>query len=140
MKHLTLVLLFIVISSFAKAQLNKSQSEIMQLMANDDKWTFDVSGLNNAGEPYLSYRYKEKDWTKGFYFKNDSCGLISIIIPNKQLGDVIKDMNSKFTSNGHNLWTDDKEKTYYSIILTDNKPYFQVYEVLISSITKINSN
>ena len=141
MKQLTLVSLFIIIASFAKAQLNKTQSEIMQLMANDNKWTFEGSGHNNAGEPYLSYRYKEKDWTKGFYFKNDSCGMINLIIPNNQLGDIIKDMNSKFTSNGNNLWTDDKEKTHYAIILTDNKPYFQVYEVLISSVQKIlNSN
>ena len=136
MKHLTLALILTVFCSLVKAQLNKSQSQIMQLMANDDKWKFSSSGHNKAGELYLSYHYKEKNWTEGFYFKNDSCGMIIIIIPNDQLGDVIKDMNRKFTSNGHNLWIDNNEKIYYSLILTDGAPCFNIYEVPSSSIKK----
>ena len=45
---------------------------------------------------------------------------------------------------GHNLWTDDKEKTVYDLMLKDGSSFFEVDEVLLSAIQlnspKINSN
>lgn len=144
MKHLILVSIFIIISFFAKAQLNQSQSQVMQLMSNDSNWTFRQSGHNDAGEPYLSYKSKEKNWIKSFYFKNDSCRLIISLIPNEQLSDVIKDLNKRFTSMGNNLWADDKEKTIYAIILKDGVNFFEVDEIIQPVIQgnypKANSN
>ena len=129
MKHLILASLFIVFSSFARAQLNQSQSQIMQLMANDNNWKFDGLGHDKAGYPFLSYQSKEKNWTKTFYFNtNDSCKIIKLIIPNDQLSDVVKDMNNKFTSQGGYLWFDKLEKILYGIVLTNNRPFFEVYQ------------
>jgi hypothetical protein len=140
LKNLIITLLFIISFSVAKAQLNQSQSEVMQLMANDSSWTFKQSLHNIEGDPVLSYYLEEKNWIKSFYFKRDSCYMIILIIPNGQLNNVIKDMNDKFISVGNNLWRDNKEKTIYILQLTDGKSFFEVTEMLQSAITKNNSN
>lgn len=119
----------------AQSQFNKSQSQVMQFMSNDSKWLYDGSGHNNKGELYLSYKSKEKNWSKVFYFGDDKCGFILLMIPNEQLSEVIKDMNSKFTSNGNNLWTDEKEQIQYAIILADGKSFFQVYSIPLKSLS-----
>ena len=98
-------------------------------MVNDGKWKFGGPGHDKDGYPFLSYQLKEKNWTKAFYFNNnDSCKVIKLMIPKDQLNDVIKDMNNKFTSQGGYLWFDYKEKITYGIVLTDNHPFFEVYE------------
>lgn len=129
MKHIILSSIFIVFSLFARAQLNQSQSQITQLMSNDGNWKFGGLGHDEAGYPFLSFQSKERNWTKIFYFnKNDSCLFIKIIIPKQQLSEVVKDMNNRFVSNGGYIWSDDKEKVFYAIKLSDNDPFFEVYQ------------
>ena len=103
-------------------------------MSNDANWKFNGSGHDKVGPLFLSYQLKEKHWTKAFYFANDSCKLIKLIIPNDQLTDVVRDMNNKFTSQGGYLWFDDKEKIVYGIVSTDNHPFFEVYQTKSTTI------
>lgn len=130
-KMIGLLLQLLFFSLVAQAQFNQSQSQLMQSMTSDGTWFFDGSGHNHKGEPYLSYKNRE-NWIKAFYFKNDRCVLILLMIPNAQLSDVIRDMNSKYTSEGNNLWTDNKEEVRYAITLRDEKPFFEVTSMPLS--------
>jgi len=136
MRHLLLALILTFFTSLAYAQINKSKSEVMQFMSNDNTWTFEKSARSNEGYEYLSYSIPTKVSsngqvilsTKGFYFKNDSCKLIRLVKTNNQLNDVIKELNSKFTSVGNNIWYDVKENSTYEIKLTENSSVFWVDE------------
>lgn len=133
MKQLLLMLILALSYSVVKAQLNQSQGQVKQLMSNDNGWSFERSGHDKHGWPTLSYQSKEKNWTKTFYFKNDSCASIKLIIPYAQLGDFIKDMNRKFITIDKNVWFDDKEKITYAVVEADNPLFFEVYELHLSS-------
>lgn len=136
MKPLILIALLSLYCSAVKAQLNQSRSQAMQLMANDDTWTFDKTGRTNDGTEYLSYKTPiemSSDGnviitTKLLFFLNDTCLLIKTVRTNNQLNDVIKDMNKRFVSLGNNIWYDNKEKIKYEIILTENYSVFTVQE------------
>jgi hypothetical protein len=136
MKPLILISLFLLCSLVVKAQLNKSRGEVMQIMANDSKFTFDKSGRSNYGVEYLSYSIPMTTspggvvtaTSKMFCFQKDTCVLIKTIRSNNQLNDIIKDLNKRFDSMGNNIWYDVKEKVKYEIVLTENYSVFTVEE------------
>jgi|SRR5579872_1595959 len=134
MKSLIFITILSLLCTAVNAQLLKSQSEVMQIMANGDKWTFEKSGRANDGVFYLQYQLKKKvtveDYgaAKVFYFMNDTCSLIRLIFKNSQLNDTIKEMNQNFTSIGNNIWVDDKEKITYEIHLVEGSPSFTINE------------
>ena len=134
MKSLVLIAFLSLCCLGVKAQLNKSQSEVMQLMADDNDWTFTKSGRANDGVLYLLYQLKKRETpedygtTKAFYFMNDTCSLIRLIFANSKLNTVIKDMNKKFTSMGNSFWVDSAEKTTYEIKLVEGSSFFTINE------------
>jgi hypothetical protein len=135
LRHLIIIALLSLCSIVVKAQLNQSRGQVMQLMANDDDWTFDRSGRTTDGTEYFSYSIPTKvsngaifKSDKVFYFFNDTCRLVRLIKTNNQLNDVIKDLNKRFVPMDDNIWHDVKEKAKYQIILVENKPVFTVEE------------
>ena len=120
MKSLIVITLLSLCFLTVKAQLNQSTSQIKQAMSNEKRWRFVSYGEAKDGHLdgafALQYMDEKQFLGKSFYFLNDSCKLIKFSYLNKQLKNVIKDMNSRLISKGSNIWIDEKEHSKYELI------------------------
>ena len=125
---LIVFLSFLTYNSYA--QLNKTESEVMQLMAKDEKWTFDKKGIAQDGKPYLDYMCNTTQAiSKALYFDDTNrCVFIRFVVKNEMLNDTIIEFNNKFSSKPDNTWIDHKNSTVYHIKLYPDEPIFDVLQ------------
>jgi hypothetical protein len=112
----------------------------MEMMATSNKWKYWGSGFTKKDSmEYQLYVLNQSlnsddDNTRViYYFGGDECTMVKFINPINQLDSTIKEMNTKFTPQGKNIWHDYYKKSKYVLVLTEGSKTFEVYEVELVS-------